>query len=267
MNIFILLFFVLGAMVGSFLNVCIVRLPHEQSVVKPRSHCVYCKKSILWCDNIPLISYLILKGRCRFCQKRISSRYFFVELITAFTFIGFYSYFGLDILLLPYLVMVSGFIVAIFVDFKHRIIPDEISVGGGAVGLILSFLIPSLHGIEKISIVAHFQSLGASLMGMLIGGSLIYGMGVLGDALFKKESMGGGDVKFLGMIGAFLGWELAILTFFIAPLFGAVFGVIEKIRKNDSAIAYGPFLALGALISLFWGETIIRWISGEYRLY
>jgi len=117
--------FIFGAIVGSFLNVCIVRLPHEQSVVKPRSHCVHCKKMIPWYDNIPFLSYLILCGRCRFCGKGISLRYILVELFTALSFWGFYKYFGLDVILLPYLVMLSCFIVATFVDFEHRIIPDE----------------------------------------------------------------------------------------------------------------------------------------------
>jgi len=249
--------------------VCIVRLPEEKSVIFPASHCPHCKKFIFWYDNIPLVSYLSLRGRCRFCQKRISFRYFLVEFITALTFVGFYQYFGLNILLIPYLVMVSGFIVALFVDFEHRIIPDEVSVGGILVGLVFSLLIPSLHGLEsqKFNSLIHLQSLGWSFLGVLIGGGIIYAMGLLGDFLFKKESMGGGDVKFLAMIGAFLGWQLAILTFFIAPMFGAVFGIIEKIRKNDSAIAYGPFLALGALISLFWGDIILDWIFGGYGLY
>ncbi len=264
---FIFIFFILGAIVGSFLNVCIVRLPDEKSVVHPRSHCPHCKKSIRWRDNVPLLSYLFLRGRCRFCKTKISFRYFLVELLTAVTFVLFYLYFGLTILFFPYLTMVCGFIVAIFVDFKHRIIPDEVSVGGVIVGLILSFFIPSLHGIssgENFNILARLQSLGISLLGVLAGGGLIYAMGLLGDFLFKKESMGGGDVKFLAMVGAFLGWELAILTFFIAPLFGAVYGIVEKIRKNDNTIAYGPFLALGALISLFYGDRIIHWILGGY---
>jgi len=137
--------FIFGAIVGSFLNVCIVRLPHEKSIVVPRSHCVHCKKMIPWYDNIPFFSYLILRGQCRFCNKKISVRYFCVELLTALTFLGFYQYYGLTVLLWPYLIMVACFIVATFVDFEHRIIPDEVSVGGMKIGIFLSLLVPALH--------------------------------------------------------------------------------------------------------------------------
>ncbi|MBI5415807.1 MAG: prepilin peptidase, partial [Candidatus Omnitrophica bacterium] len=164
-----LFMFVFGAIVGSFLNVCIVRMPHEKSVVKPRSHCVHCKKQLLWYDNIPFVSYILLKGRCRFCGQKISPRYFLVELITAITFVGFYQYYGLTALLPAYLAMVSGFIVATFVDFEHRIIPDEISVGGMVAGLFFSAIIPGLHGISAGTgsvILAHLKSLGWSLFGV-----------------------------------------------------------------------------------------------------
>ncbi len=268
--VFLSFIFFIGAIVGSFLNVCIVRLPYEQSVVKPRSHCVHCQKTIPWYDNIPFLSYIILGGRCRFCKERISFRYFMVEFLTAGTFVFFFIIFGLTPIYLAYMVMVSCFIVAIFVDFEHRIIPDEVSVGGMFAGLIFSLFIPELHGYHTgggAGLWPYAKSLGQSLLGVLIGGGSIYGMGLLGDFIFKKESMGGGDVKLLAMIGAFLGWKLALLTFFIAPFFGAVYGVIEKIRTKDSAIAYGPFLVLGALISLFYGDWIIEWIKGGYGLY
>jgi len=262
--------FAFGTIVGSFANVCIVRMPDEKSVVKPRSHCVACKKMIPWYDNIPLLSYLVLGGKCRFCQAKISIRYFFVELLTGIVFMFFYYEFGLTKLLIPYLVMTSGFIVAIFVDFEHRIIPNEISIGGMFAGLFLSIVMPELHDIAVNPDqwwMAHLKSLWASLLGVLVGGGSIYAMGMLGDFLFKKESMGGGDVKLLAMVGAFLGWQLAILTFFIAPFFGAVFGIIEKIRTNDTTIAYGPFLVLGALVSLFYGDQIIAFIMSGYGLY
>ncbi len=265
-----LIFFVFGSIVGSFLNVCIVRMPLETSIVFPGSHCIKCQKSLAWHDNVPLISYVALGGKCRYCKAPFSSRYFFVELITAITFVLFYKYYGLNILIIPYLFMTCCFIVATFVDFEHRIIPDEVSVGGMVFGLIFSLLIPQMHHIELSSgawWIVHLKSLGLSLLGVLIGGGSIYAMGILGDFLFKKESMGGGDVKLLAMVGAFLGWKLAILTFFVAPFFGAVFGIIEKIRTKDTTIAYGPFLVLGALISLFFGDHLILWIMSGYQLY
>jgi len=229
--------FILGAITGSFLNVCIVRLPHEKSVVFPGSHCVACRTPIQWFDNIPLISWLILGGRCRSCKECISFRYWCVELLTALAFFFFYWHYGLHAVLWPYLIMLSGFIVATFVDFEHRIIPDEVSLGGMVVGVICSLFVPQLH-----NVYSPFLGVGYSFLGILVGGGTIYLMGMIGDFVFKKETMGGGDVKLMGMIGAFMGWKLALLTFFLAPFFGAIFGIIEKIRTKDSTIAYGPFL-------------------------
>ncbi len=255
--------FIIGTATGSFLNVCIVRLPLEKSVIFPRSHCLACGAPILWYDNIPLISWLVLGGRCRSCKERISFRYWFVELLTGLTFLFFYWYYGCQPVLVSYLVMVSGFIVAIFVDFEHRIIPDEVSIGGMIAGVIFSLIIPQMHGTHS-----PFLGVGYSLLGLLVGGGSIYLMGVIGDFVFKKETMGGGDVKLMGMVGAFLGWKLALLTFFLAPFFGAAYGIIEKIRTKDSTIAYGPFLIMGALASLFWGDRIIYFIltGGIYHL-
>ena len=135
-----LFFFIIGTMTGSFLNVCIVRLPLEKSVVFPGSHCVACRTPIQWYDNIPLISWLVLGGRCRVCKEKISFRYWLVELLTGLTFFFFYRYYGFQPVLWPYLVMVSGFIVAIFVDFEHRIIPDEVSIGGMIAGVVFSLI-------------------------------------------------------------------------------------------------------------------------------
>jgi len=247
--------FIFGAVIGSFLNVCIVRLPLEKSVVFPSSHCVACRAPIAWYDNIPLVSWVLLGGRCRMCKGKISFRYWLVELLTAVSFVLFYRYYGLQPVLWPYLVMLSGFIVATFVDFEHRIIPDEVSIGGMIAGLAFSLIIPQLHGTNS-----HLLGVGLSLLGLLAGGGCIYLMGVIGDFVFKKETMGGGDVKLMGMVGAFLGWKLALLTFFLAPFFGAGFGIVEKIRTKDSTIAYGPFLIMGALVSLFWGDKIIYFL-------
>ena len=255
--------FIVGAMTGSFLNVCIVRLPLEKSIVFPGSHCVACRTPIKWYDNIPLVCWLVLGGRCRACNEKISFRYWFVELLTGMTFFLFYRHYGIQPVLWPYLVMVSGFIVATFVDFEHRIIPDEVSIGGMIAGVVFSLIVPQLHGTAFTVF-----GVGFSLLGLLVGGGSIYLMGVIGDFVFKKETMGGGDVKLMGMVGAFMGWKLALLTFFLAPFFGAGFGIVEKIRTKDSTIAYGPFLILGALTSLFWGDKIINFLitGGIYHI-
>ena len=183
--------FIIGAMTGSFLNVCIVRLPLEKSVVFPGSHCVACRTPIEWYDNIPLISWLVLGGRCRACKEKISFRYWLVELLTALAFLLLYRRYGTQPVLWPYLVMVSCFIVATFVDFEHRIIPDEVSIGGMIAGVVLSLFVPQLHGTHS-----PFLGVGYSLLGLLVGGGTIYLMGIIGDFVFKKETMGGGDVKY-----------------------------------------------------------------------
>lgn len=252
-----ILIFILGLAVGSFLNVCIYRMPRSESIIKPRSHCPACKKPIVWYDNIPVLSFLILRARCRFCKAKISWQYPIVELLTAWTFLLFFDYFGWGWELLVYLMLVSGLIIATFTDIGHRIIPDEISLGGIAAGLLFSFLLPSLQ-----NTAGHWRSLFYSLVGVLVGGGIIFIMGVIGDWIFKKESIGGGDVKLLAAIGAFIGWQKVLMAFFIAPLFGTIVGVIVKIRTKESVIPYGPFLALGTLISIFWFRQIMGMVFG-----
>jgi len=253
-----ILAFVLGAIVGSFLNVCIYRMPRSESISHPGSHCPACKKLIFWHDNIPLLSFLILKARCRFCKAAISWQYPLVELLTALLFLLFYNYFGLSWQLLAYLVLVCGLIVSTFIDIEHRIIPDEISVGGIAVGLLFSFLLPEMQ-----NTAVPWRALLFSLIGAVVGGGIIFIMGLIGDWIFKKESIGGGDVKLLAAIGAFLGWQKVLLAFFVAPLFGAIIGIIIKIKTKESIIPYGPFLSLAALISLFWFRQVIGMIFGR----
>jgi leader peptidase (prepilin peptidase)/N-methyltransferase len=247
--------FIIGACVGSFLNVCIYRLPKGESVIRPSSHCPNCNHRLKWYENIPFLSYLILRGKCRYCKKPISPRYITVELITAGLFLLFLNYFGLGVSFLIYVSLASALIVATFIDLKERIIPDEISLTGMVVGLLVSFIYPALHGVTS-----HKLSFLYSCLGLTVGGGSIYLTGLLGDFIFKKESMGGGDVKLLAMVGAFIGWKLVLLAFFISPLFGAIVGIILKIRSNVSTIPYGPFLSLGTIISVIWGEQIIRWI-------
>jgi leader peptidase (prepilin peptidase)/N-methyltransferase len=246
--------FLLGLCIGSFLNVCIYRMGLEQSVVKPSSHCPKCQKPIRWHDNIPLVSYLLLMGRCRDCRERISARYFFVELLTGLMFLALYDRFGVSPFFAIYALLASGLIVATFVDFDFRIIPDEISVGGIVIGLVVSGFFPALHQAPT-----WWAGLIQSLAGILVGGGILWLLGIFGDFLFKKESMGGGDVKLLAMIGAFLGWKLALLALPLASVVGAVIGIIQKIRTKESVIAFGPYLAIGALVGLFWGDVIISY--------
>jgi leader peptidase (prepilin peptidase) / N-methyltransferase len=236
-----ILFFILGSFIGSFLNVCIYRMPKSESIVTPRSHCVNCKAFIKWYENIPLLSYIALRGRCRYCKKSISVRYFIVELLTAVLFVLFYSKFGLGLDLLFYLILLCGLIVATFIDFEYQLIPDSVSLGGLALGLIIN-----LRG--------DFLS---SLLGAAIGAGSIYSIGVLGKLLFKKEAMGFGDVKFLAMIGAFLGWQKVLVVFFLAPFFGAAVGITLKIKYKAEIIPYGPYLSLATIVTILWGEKIL----------
>jgi leader peptidase (prepilin peptidase)/N-methyltransferase len=261
--------FIFGSLVGSFLNVCIHRMPLGESIVWPRSHCPKCKKRIPGYDNIPFLSYLFLKGKCRFCKQKISLRYPLVELLTAIMFVLFYSRYGLSYNFIFYLLFACGLIIATFVDIKHRIIPDEISIGG----IIIGFILSTVKGFNLYPFFLNLKPALGSFLGIIIGGGVIYLTGFIFDLVYFKllkrppiqgetESMGGGDIKLLAAIGAFLGWERALLTFFIAPFLGAVIGIINLVIKKDHTIPYGPFLSLAALISLFWADKIIRLMLG-----
>jgi leader peptidase (prepilin peptidase)/N-methyltransferase len=250
--------FIFGSVVGSFLNVCIYRMPLGQSVVKPRSHCPHCKKSIFWYDNIPFISYLILRARCRFCKQRISFRYFLVEFITASIFLILFVRYGLSFAFIFYILFICALIIATFVDIAHRIIPDEVSLGGIVVGFLLSVF----RGLSLSPFSFNHSPMVNSLLGIIIGGGIIYSIGKSFDLIYFKllkkgpiegetESMGGGDVKLLAMIGAFLGFKTALFTFFLACLLGALVGVINLTIKKQHTIPFGPFLSLAAFISLF----------------
>ncbi|HDZ76491.1 MAG TPA: prepilin peptidase [Candidatus Omnitrophica bacterium] len=248
-----IIIFIFGLIIGSFLNVCIVRMPRVESIAGPRSRCPYCNNKINWYDNIPLISYILLAGKCRHCNMRISFQYFVVEFLTALVFLFIYDYYGLSIDFSIYALFVALLLVATFVDIKYRIIPDEVSLGGIVLGLFLSFIFPQMQEVNS-----NLSGLALSGLGVVAGAGITYLTGVAGSFVFKKEAMGLGDVKLMGAVGAFLGWKLAILTFFIAPFFGAVYGIVILLRKGSHLIAYGPFLSIAAGIALFYGENIIR---------
>lgn len=240
---------VFGALVGSFLNVCIIRLPKEESIITPGSHCPHCKKAIKFYDNVPLVSYLLLRGECRYCKNTISFQYPLVEGITALSSLFLFMRFGPSLSYLVYFAFVTALIVITVIDLYHQIIPDMISLPGIGVGLLASLIFPHIAFLD-------------SLRGVLWGGGSLFLVATLYQWFFKREGMGGGDVKLLAMIGAFLGWKAVILTILLSSLIGSISGIIIMVLKGKDfkyAIPFGPFLSLGAVIALFFGENIIRW--------
>jgi leader peptidase (prepilin peptidase)/N-methyltransferase len=340
--------FVFGTIVGSFLNVCIHRLPLGQSVVSPPSHCPHCKYSIPWYLNLPLITWLYLGGKCRNCGAPISIRYFLVELLTGLTFLACWLAYGHESipLVVVYDVFLAGLIVATFIDFRHFIIPDEITIGGMVAGFICSLLVPELHGGGVLN------AMRRSLLGMVFGAGLIYAILRLGKLLFgrhrlslpsgskviftetalllpdqeipyeelfyrpsdviavhaatvelvdrcyknalvrlspdrlrigdeelvpeevphmeavseeivlPREAMGFGDVKFMGAIGAFLGWQAVLFSLMVSSIIGSIVGVgliVLGKREWSSRLPYGPYIAAAAAIWVFGGKQFVVW--------
>ena len=346
------IFFAFGSIVGSFLNVCIYRMPLELSVIAPPSHCPHCKYSIPWYLNIPLFTWLFLGGKCANCRAPISSRYFFVELLTGLAFLASWLAVGRTSawLALAYCLVLAGFIVATFIDFEHFIIPDEITIGGMVAGAVCSFAVPALHGTDS-----HAVALFRSFVGMGVGAGVVYAVVRIGKLLFgrqqidlpentriiftetgvvlpdrevpfeelfyrktdvvtmeaktvelidrcyarttvrlmqekliigddemdpepikqmevvadrivlPREAMGFGDVKFMGAIGAFLGWKAAAFSLMVSSILGAIVGLILIVlRKQEwsSRLPYGPYIAVAAVIWMFAGPALVdRWIK------
>ena len=248
------LVFVLGAVIGSFLNVCIYRMPLGRSVVAPRSYCPFCEKQIGWFDNVPLLSYLVLRGKCRRCGRPIPVRYFLVELISALSGVVLLCYFPLGPSFFVYWLFTFMLITVVGIDIEHQEIPDLISIPGMCLGVALM----TVFRIDGSS--SHLAALVNSVLGVLAGGCSMFIMGFVGELIFRKEALGGGDVKLMAMIGAFIGWKLAFLAFFMAPILGAGVGIFMKIRFRKEVIAYGPYLSLAAFISLLYGDRIIRYL-------
>ena len=244
--------FVFGALIGSFLNVCIVRLPEERSIVRPRSHCPSCGHQIAWYDNLPVLSFVLLRGRCRACGVRISPLYPTVELLTGALAVALWMRLGTTLAFAGYFLFAAALVTITFIDLDHRIIPDVISLPGIAVGLAVSFVSPLV------------TPLGA-VLGVLAGGGVLLAI-ASGYEMFRgREGMGGGDVKLLAMIGAFLGWQSVFVTLMVASLIGSIIGIglmIYQRADTKLAIPFGPFLAGGALVSLFFGDRIIAFYFG-----
>lgn len=245
--------FALGACVGSFLNVCIVRIPAGQSVVFPRSHCPVCETPIAWYDNIPLVSYLALKGRCRNCREPIAARYYLVELLTAVLFCATWLRYGWDARTVVFWIVEAGLLAGSAIDLEHMILPDRITLGGMAVGLAASALVPSLQGSED-----RLAALVRSASGLALGTGALWLVSILGRALFRKEAMGLGDVKLLGALGAFLGVQAVLFTIFFSALLGSVIGtafILAGQKKWQSRIPFGPYIAAAAVVWIFPGQT------------
>jgi leader peptidase (prepilin peptidase)/N-methyltransferase len=248
----IVLIFILGLIVGSFSNVCIYRIPRNESIIYPASHCPNCRSNISPKDNIPLLSYLLLKGRCRNCKSKIPIQYPIVEFLSGLIYLIIYLIYGLNIQSLIYIILSSALIIIAFIDLNEQIVPDEISLPGIVIGFIISFFVPYISFIN-------------SALGVLVGGGIILIIGLAGSVIFKKEAMGGGDVKLAAMIGAFLGWRYIIISLFLGFFLGALAGIIlilSKIKSREDVVPFGPFIVLGSLITILWGDKIISWYIG-----
>lgn len=248
--VFIYIFsFLLGLTIGSFLNVCIYRIPEGKSILWPGSHCPNCRNKLRWYHNIPVLSYVLLKGRCSFCGTGISLRYPAVEVLTGTLFALVVSRFGLNPSALVYSFFVALLIVITFIDLDFQIIPDVLSLPGIVVGFLCSFLIPWLPW-------------SASLLGIALGGGSLFLVAFTYKLLTKVDGMGGGDIKLLAMIGAFLGWKAILPVIFLSSAIGCLVGIPLMLRKGSGtklAIPFGPFLALGAVIYLLYGGYLIQW--------
>ncbi len=273
MQIFrLIVMFILGSIVGSFLNVCIYRLPREKSPWKPtRSYCPHCHERIAWYDNVPLVSYFLLRAQCRQCGFPISSRYVLVEFLTAAMFAATFGVLssrseGAGVIAV-YLGLMALLIMASSTDIELRIIPNSLTIGAILLAPLFSVLVPELHYESRFGRTYLFTQdvvagpVAACIVGMVAGAATTWGAGVMGKLLFKKEAMGLGDVKFMAALGGFLGWRLILLIFFLAPVFGAVAGIIHLLRTREHHIPYGPFISIASAVVMLWADRILAFIG------
>ncbi|MEE9584032.1 MAG: prepilin peptidase [Candidatus Brocadiales bacterium] len=273
---------ILGLIAGSFLNVCIYRIPRSKSIISPGSHCPLCNGPIKWYDNIPLISYfLLLRGRCRSCGGDISLRYPLTEALTGLMFgVFFYSLVfqaGEPLsVYVAYSVLGCALLVSSFVDLESYIIPNEITYFGMVFGPVYSLLFPVLHhssgSYRGFGVLEgqRLDALASSLGGMLVAGGLVLGFAVLGQVVFRQEAMGMGDVKLMAMIGGVTGWKLAVMVFFIAPFFALLVNIPLLLKGGMGGghkIPYAPFLSLAALVSIPLQEPLIRFLDSRIHIF
>jgi len=253
--------FLAGLCIGSFLNVCIWRIPRDESIVFPGSHCPACGHAIAPWDNLPLLSWLILNGRCRHCRGPISPRYFLVELLTGALFTALWLVHGVSVLTPVYLLFAAALVMATFIDLDHLILPDRVTLGGMILGPVLSFALPALQGqTQRLPALVH------SLIGLALGYGLLWLVATLGRLILKRDAMGMGDLKLLGAIGACLGGQAVLFTIFVSSLTGTLLGlglIAAGKKELQSKIPYGPHLALAAVLWMLCGPACIaaylRW--------
>ncbi|MEE9610742.1 MAG: prepilin peptidase [Desulfatiglandales bacterium] len=245
----ILFSFLFGLIIGSFLNVCVHRIPLNQSITNPPSSCPQCGKRVRFYDNIPVISYLILLGKCRHCGQRISLRYPIVEIITGLLSMALFVRYGLSVQYFLFFLFVASLVTISFVDLQHKIIPDVISLPGILLGLGISFVFNHLSWLD-------------SMIGIIAGGGFLYLVAIIFERLTGREGMGGGDIKLLAMIGAWMGWKALPFIILMSSLGGLLIGggaLLVTGQGYRVKIPFGPFLALGALIYFFFGSELVAW--------
>ena len=271
---------VIGAIFGSFLNVVIHRVPREESIIFPNSRCPNCSAVIAFYDNIPLVSYLLLGGKCRGCKTRISPRYPAVEFLTALLFVAVAWHDGLSVALPFDLTFVAAIVALVFIDAEHMILPNVITYPGIVFAIVARILIPYLGPPHFDDLPSLTQGAFADLplwavsiigagIGALIGGGSLWLMGWTWERLRGIEAMGLGDVKMMFMVGAYLGWRLTILTIFVGVLSGSVIGILLMARQGkrdmQMLLPFGVFLGLGAIAALLWGSHLVEWYAGQFR--
>ena len=272
---------IFGAIIGSFLNVVIHRLPQEESIVFPNSRCPSCGAVIAFYDNIPVISWMLLGAKCRGCKQPISFRYPAVEILTAALFVAVAWHDGLQVALFFDLIFVSALLALVFIDAEHMILPNVITYPGMVFALVARIAIPYLSGTLHFDDLPSLSngafaglpiwviSLAGAAIGALIGGGSLWLMGWTWEKLRGIEAMGLGDVKMMFMVGAYLGWRLTILTIFLGVLTGSIVGVVLMARQRERdmqmLLPFGIFLGLGAIASLLFGGQIVAWYAGQFR--
>src|SRR5712692_3013059 len=241
--------FVLGMLFGSFANVCVYRLPQRLSIVFPGSHCPYCQEALRPWHNIPVLSYVLLGGRCATCKTAISLRYPLVELGNGLLYVLLYHHYHFSVSGMVFALFATALLIVSCIDIAHTIIPDAITLPGIVVGLGTSLWLTPV-------------GVGNAILGILVGGGLFFLIAVLSVAILQREGMGGGDIKLIAMIGAFLGWHSVLMTIFLGAVLGALVGIILmllRLKGRKEPLPFGPFLALGAFLAMVWGDTMLTW--------